>query len=177
MCLFHMKSDISGYNIYSSWAEAAGPQGQVSVHKFLKLPRGVLKNFSFYFLPLVCYRLETEQKIIKVLSQVPVQTFFHSTCVAANWQKTQNPLLVQSVVGSAQSSGSSSESRRSLSDSWSVLLVLVASSSSSELPSQDVWNSLISSLNLWDTCRTEEIQGDPRAAMELEFHIAKLRVF
>lgn len=42
-----------------------------------------------------------------------------------------------------------------------MLLVLVASSSSSELPSQDVWNSRISSRKRRDTCHVAKPRHPP----------------
>lgn len=162
-----MKTDILGYNIYRFCSEAAGPNlhpearavSTSSVVSLPKLPREVLQNFLF--LPWVWYRLEVQQEIEgaggkkgRCCLKYQCKHFFHSTCLAANWEKKKSSCSAVSSL-SPQSSGSSSESRRSLSESWSVLLVLVASSSSSELPSQDVWNSLISSLNLWDTCTTK----------------------
>lgn len=46
---------------------------------------------------------------------------------------------------------SQAHSSSSSSDSWSALLVLAASSSSSELASQAVWKSCMSSRKRWDT--------------------------
>lgn len=42
-----------------------------------------------------------------------------------------------------------------MSESWSALLVLIPSSSSSELTSQAVWNKVISSRKRWATCVEE----------------------
>lgn len=107
MCLFHKRIDILGYNIYRFCSKAAGPnlhpevrsvsRSLSSVISLLKLPGEVLDNV---LISLPAFGLEvqqeSEQNEQKVLSQVPVQMFFHSTCLAANWQK-KTPLLVQSV--------------------------------------------------------------------------------
>lgn len=125
-----------------------------SVISLLKLPREVVENVLILT---SCLWLGTGWKCSRKWNKTKKEGAVSSTCANIFPQHLSSSKLAKKASSGAvsslspQSSGSSSESRRSLSDSWSVLLVLVASSSSSELPSQDVWNSLISSLNLWDT--------------------------
>lgn len=95
-----MKTDILGYNIYRFCSEAAGPNlhpearavSTSSVVSLPKLPREVLQNFLF--LPWVWYRLEVQQEIEgaggkkgRCCLKYQCKHFFHSTCLAANWEK------------------------------------------------------------------------------------------
>lgn len=72
-------------------------------------------------------------------------------CSEESLLKAAPGAAIPSLASQPHSSCSSSERTGSLSESWSALLVLVQSSSSSELTSQAVWNKVISSLNRWAT--------------------------